>query len=47
MWSVKLALYIVWRGGETGLAGSEMQHSLHLQSPKFTTSRAVTITLTK
>ena len=46
MWSVKLALYIVWRGG-TELAGFEIQHSLHLKSPKFTTSRAVTIIFTK
>ena len=46
MWSVKLALYTVWRGG-TELAGFETQHSLHLQSPKFTTSRAVAIILRK
>ena len=34
-------------GGGTELAGFEIQHSLHLQSPKFTTSRAVTIIFTK
>ena len=47
MWSVKLALYIVWREGGTELAGFEIQHSLHLQSPKFTTSRAVTVIFAK
>ena len=39
--------FIYCLGGVTELAGFKIQHSLHLQSPKFTTSRAVTIIFTK
>ena len=36
----KISFIYCLEGGETKLAGFEIQHTLHLQSPKFTNSKA-------